>query len=751
MVGNRNRNGKIVICLLGAAAVAACGGGEATSMDTTTLMTTTGDGTTTDVAVTTTTDPAPTTGEEAEGSDTDVVASTGEPEDAVCGDGLVSVGEECDNGPDNGSDGLCSADCKEVVASCGDAIISGDEACDDGADNGPDKACTADCALNVCGDGFPGPGEECDEGPANSDAGTCSMTCKTPACGDAVVNPGEECDQGPGNGDDQTCTSKCKNAACGDGLVGPGEGCDDGNQVPDDACTNVCALGTCGDGVKQPAEGCDDNNSNDNDACTNTCVPASCGDGKLWEDPSETCDDGNADNTDACTTLCAPPSCTDKILSGDEEDIDCGGSKCQSCFGLYQHRWKGVEMVQSGQWKKIAAADAMIVTRGGPLEIELNIPIVGGGESACRPTIDGQWAGKPQGLPEAATWHEGRERTDGLAGKAPRIWRRVRVYYNIPEGPHTLGVQCRTSSGSLAVGRAESTSVIITREYDGVKNKVYQKVTLGGTNMGVSGAMVKVAGSDLTFDTSASDIEVAISLPIGNGGHAGCLPWMDGVPIKSEEQVYTDAYWSAGLESTYSSWIMWTHSRLYKNITPGTHTFSIRCYNDAGTLNMSDADVASVILVRELDNENDHVSQSVDKNNDNGWKINQGLDSQWFDLNEHQTSLTVKHGNLEVTEFLDYQHINSGQWLSCRPVINAKWLGTFSGGQFLSNEEEGIIHQQASDGHHGMWHRRRIYTGIPEGDYVVGLQCLSSGNDFYVSRYGQGTLTVRDVQLIGDI
>ena len=40
-------------------------------------------------------------------------------------------------------------------------------------------------------------------------------------------------------------------------------------------------------------------------------------------------------------------------------------------------------------------------------------------------------------------------------------------------GRLTVGVLCRTSVGTLTVGRTESTSVLITREYDQKKNRVY--------------------------------------------------------------------------------------------------------------------------------------------------------------------------------------------------------------------------------------------------------------------------------------
>ncbi|MEM9463656.1 MAG: fibrinogen-like YCDxxxxGGGW domain-containing protein [Myxococcota bacterium] len=53
-----------------------------------------------------------------------------------------------------------------------------------------------------------------------------------------------------------------------------------------------------------------------------------CGNGIVEQ--GEDCDDGDLDETDECTTQCAPPACDDTILSGDETDLDCGGS-CSPC------------------------------------------------------------------------------------------------------------------------------------------------------------------------------------------------------------------------------------------------------------------------------------------------------------------------------------------------------------------------------------------------------------------------------------
>ncbi len=746
MTRNFFKHQKLTLVLAGVCSIGltACGGGEEDTENATTESNTT---TTTDPSTTDTTTTDPTAGPGSD-SDSDTLLTTDPTLEGECGNGLVESGEECDNGSDNGSDGICNADCTDVEAVCGDGVLAGDEECDDG-DVGPDKPCTPDCKPNVCGDGYQGPDEDCDDGDANDDQGSCTTQCTVAGCGDGIINGPEECDLGPDNGPTSACTPECLNNVCGDGYQGPGEGCDDGNDIDDDGCSNECALASCGDGQLNMGEECDDGNSENTDGCLDTCVLAACGDGFI-QDGVEACDDGNGDNSDACTTLCAAPACDDGILSGDEVDVDCGGDACGSCFGLYQHRWKGQQSISSGTWKKIDDADFEMNTRGGPLEIELSIPLVEGGDSACRPTIDGDWAGLAQMLPESDPWHEGRDRTNWNNPNGFRMWDRVRVFYDIEAGTHVVGVECRTSTGSVKVGRPESTSLIITREYDQMDNKIYQKVSLMGAQTGSTDPMIKVPGTDLTFDAEGGDIEVAVSIPIGLGGHAGCLPWMDGAPIPSSVQTYQNARWHAGLASTYSSWNMWTHSRVYKNIAPGTHTFSIRCYNDSNSLHLGEPDNASVILVRELDNVADQYGQGIDNHN-NGWGINNGTDSFWYDMPNLQTNVTVTHGNLEVTEWLGYYHVNNQAWFTCRPTIDGSWLGTYAGLSFTSNEEEGVAHQPASNGHYGVWHRRRIYTDIPPGDHVVTLQCLSNGDNFYAAHHGQGSLTVRDVQLIADV
>lgn len=68
--------------------------------------------------------------------------------------------------------------------------------------------------------------------------------------------------------------------------------------------------------------------SADTSSSDETGPEAVCGNGAVED--GEECDDGNADETDDCTSLCTHPACDDTILSGDETDVDCGGS-CSPC------------------------------------------------------------------------------------------------------------------------------------------------------------------------------------------------------------------------------------------------------------------------------------------------------------------------------------------------------------------------------------------------------------------------------------
>jgi cysteine-rich repeat protein len=233
-----------------------------------------------------------------------------------CGDGVVDPGEQCDLGPGNGDDKICTASC--TLATCGDGLVfEGAEECDDGNNSNTD-GCLNTCKLATCGDGFVHEGvEQCDD--ANDiDTDSCTSECLLGSCGDGVLQAGEQCDDG--NLDDtDDCPSTCQFAYCGDGFVREGvEECDDGNDSATDGCIpQFCVLAYCGDGyVYEGVEQCDDGNDIDTDACPTTCEFATCGDGFVHEGVEE-CDDGNDIDDDFCTLECTSNGWYDDFETGD--------------------------------------------------------------------------------------------------------------------------------------------------------------------------------------------------------------------------------------------------------------------------------------------------------------------------------------------------------------------------------------------------------------------------------------------------
>jgi hypothetical protein len=526
---------------------------------------------------------------------------------------------------------------------------------------------------------------------------------------DAAINPGapEVC-----NGKDDNCDGikddvdadkdGFKPVACG------GNDCDDS-----DAKVNVLAIEVC--------------NGKDDDCNGKT-------------DESDPAIDFNTDpsNCGGCGIVCGQNGQGPECIAG-----SCGS------LPVYQHKWKQITSVPStSNWVELTGSAGTVVTHGGPLEIELSIPLVGGDNSACRPIVDGKWAGTYENLPSSYIWHEGRDNTGYASGTIKRMWKRTRVYYSIPAGTHTVAVQCRTDKDSVFAGRAGATALYLTREFL-APNKVWQAVSLQGGTISPTDTMVKIPGTDLVADTKGGTLEVTVSVPIGNGGHAGCLEWMDGALIATTP-AYQNARWYAGLEATYRGWIMWHHTRTYTGIAAGTHTFSVRCYNDSGTLNIGYADMASVLIVKEID-ETRYPSKQVVDAYGNGWEINSGLDSKWYSLPNYSLQFTTKGGKVVIESHLDHYHLATGSWFSCRPAVDGKWAGSYSGQAFSSNEEEGSQKEVfESVGWHGMFHRKRAYSGIPAGSHTLTLECLSNAAGYYSGHHSNGSMLVREADVVGD-
>ena len=212
---------------------------------------------------------------------------------------------------------LCAMDevCDIDEATCVPASTPGecmaDAACTDGM--GSDGCIIGQCLVEV---------EAClytlaPDGQTCATDGMCQKgICMVPAdsCTNGVLDTGEMA------------------IDCGGGCPG----CPDGTMclVPDDCASGVCddkgsntceAADTCGNGLIETGESCDDGDIVVGDGCDASCLIE---DGYNCAMPSDCA--GGSCILGVCQT--PPAHCTDTVLSGDETDVDCGGS-CGGCAG----------------------------------------------------------------------------------------------------------------------------------------------------------------------------------------------------------------------------------------------------------------------------------------------------------------------------------------------------------------------------------------------------------------------------------
>ena len=106
------------------------------------------------------------------GPTTELTGETGDATPTSEGDGEATSGERAStSGTSTGG-----------FVGCGDGIVDGDEECDAGPANSDDAVCTSECRKAKCGDGLVftkiDDGEKCDDGPENAwELGACSPDC----------------------------------------------------------------------------------------------------------------------------------------------------------------------------------------------------------------------------------------------------------------------------------------------------------------------------------------------------------------------------------------------------------------------------------------------------------------------------------------------------------------------------------------------------------------------------------------------
>jgi hypothetical protein len=149
-------------------------------------------------------------------------------------------------------------------------------------------------------------------------------------------------------------------------------------------------------------------------------------------DPGSACTSGGAAITSATGTAYA---CN-------------GATGSQGLSNMQTRSWVGSASHSAGAWSPTAASTIVASVGGSPLMIWMDVSLNGGSHGACRPAVDGAWAGTYGSLPDPSLWQEGVAAV-GAAGTGWSHWSKFRVYPGIPAGQHTFSVQCTTDGATM--------------------------------------------------------------------------------------------------------------------------------------------------------------------------------------------------------------------------------------------------------------------------------------------------------------
>lgn len=241
--------------------------------------------------------------------------------------------------------------------------------------------------------------------------------------------------------------------------------------------------------------------------------------------------------------------------------------------------------------------------QGGPVRVSLAIPLIGGSHSFCAPFIDGSpAAAEPVDNWTSNPYNEGLVYTAAQPsyGAGWEMWSRTRIYdptrwaTPLTIGLHNMTVQCGTDSGTVSVGTGSSAGNLTVVTYQPPAAGTTTVHAYTATSATYSSVVAQNWASDIAalstnFTSKGGPVEVGVSIPVVSGSTASCSPLVDGAPISgdaaSEPDDFNKNFWNEGLlTNPPGQWHMWNRVRMYRGITAGTHTLTLRCRTDAGTL-----------------------------------------------------------------------------------------------------------------------------------------------------------------------
>jgi len=386
---------------------------------------------------------------------------------------------------------------------------------------------------------------------------------------------------------------------------------------------------------------------------------------------------------------------------------------------------RGIGSIGYYDWSVVPGMILPFVAAGGPVLVNLSIPLLGGSTTACRSTIDGYPAVALLGGDTTYIWQEGLTYTNNQWV----MWNNSRLYPGVLAGAHTLGVQCREDSttASTAVGNAQMTitaSVIPFGPAATDSTKAYVVGAPGGQNI-ATGGYVTITGLTLTATTTGGPVRIGISLPLNGGSHSSCRPLVDGIPAGTGDIDNTTYIWEEGLTltapGTNGGWTLWNRNRIYTGLSAGSHNFTVACVTDAATVSIGNGSMTGVLSVIA------YPDPSVPSNSPKAYKATKrGPDSlpvgsNWVDISSLSAAFTASGGPVEVGVSMP---LNSGSHTTCRALIDGSPITAGEPDDFNYIWHEGLNY--SFDGW-AQWDRIRVYRNIPAGAHTLTAQCRNDG------------------------
>ncbi|MFT6143628.1 MAG: hypothetical protein ACJAZO_002403 [Myxococcota bacterium] len=364
-------------------------------------------------------------------------------------------------------------------------------------------------------------------------------------------------------------------------------------------------------------------------------------------------------------------------------------------------------------WSPVGGMIIPFTSRGGPIQVNMSLPINGGSTSSCRSMIDGLPASLYTKLDSTYFWVEGLENSsDGWM-----MWDAPMLFEGVAEGRHTLHVECHTDSASAAqIGNTRMTRTLSVIAYDPVETaSIKAQSDEAIPNVDVGTGWAALSGLAVPFEAAGGNVRMSWGVPMQGGSHSACRPRLNGTLAGAFELDTVGYRWSEGLVYTLDGWNMHNRTRMYGSIPAGTYTATLECSTDSGTVNIGNDRMGPTLSVTAYPSSGAGATpvfaNTIGQQTGN-------FNGTWTDINGLETPLNVVGGPVEIGVSIP---MTGGSHAACRPTLDGEPI------QHPVDDLSYIWHDgliRTSDGW-GMWDRVRVYDTIESGSYTLGVQCIA--------------------------